>query len=181
MGDCKRILFIYFVCVCVIWCSPSSISEYSEEDCSEQMAALDALIVEIQETKRGLANMEEDIYVSDFDDVAPQENSGMPDREHSVSAVSLESSRTERQLSPVKLGSSLDIVLLEQQKRIKEMEEKEKILNECRNQIKVRESLLVKICVNLSVAIPYVPGTVSSREVSISLLKRSLSGLISED
>lgn len=132
------------MCVCVFsCCSPSSISEVSEEDCSEQMAALDALIVEIQETRRGLANIEEDsAYAADFDDEAapPPEDSKMPERENTITDISLES-RSERQLSPIKLGSSLDIVLLEKKKRIEEMEEKEKILNECRNQIKVREAL----------------------------------------
>ena len=125
-------------------CSSSS-SESSDDDCSEQIAALESLIVELQETKRDMEKDEDAIsLIADAMEVSdvtvvqdfPAHKEGLASEPCTPSDPAL--SRLERLAhSPLKHGSSLDLPMLDKKKRIEEMEEKEKILSECRNQIKV--------------------------------------------
>ena len=120
-------------------CSPSSCSDSSAEDCSEQIAALDALIVELQDTKREIEQREESVgYATDVTDVAVEEASLRSEVAEGKSCADPMESLSLRQQSPIKHVSSLDLVMFDKKKRIEVMEEKEKVLNECKNQIKVR-------------------------------------------
>jgi len=130
-------------------CSPSS-SESSEDDCTEQIAALEALIVELQETKRDMEKDEDTISLiaetMEAGDVIvaqdfPAHKEGSSAGEPGTPSDPPLSWVERPPHSPLKHGSSLDLPTLDKKKRIEEMEEKEKILSECRNQIKVRPQL----------------------------------------